>query len=102
VIGINFDGGAVILVGGNRQKTLHDSQNPCTLTGKKSGRNLPSGTAVLLQVQNWDGITSLGFPFQSPVSGPIKESLVQSAGHIGCCSQRCVSWSSSRNARTTD
>jgi hypothetical protein len=67
VTGINFDSGAVLLIDGISQKTLHDSQSPgTTLTGKKSGKNIASGTAVTLQVRNSDGATSPEFPFTRP------------------------------------
>jgi len=44
IYGINFDGGAVILVNGEQQKTLHDGDNVRTvLIGKKVGRWIQPG-----------------------------------------------------------
>ena len=42
VVGQNFDSGAVILLNGERRKTLHDEQDPNTLVGKKVGKVPPS------------------------------------------------------------
>ena len=56
VIGQNFDSGAVILLNGERRKTLHDEQDPNTLIGKKVGKVIQPGDKV--KVQNSDGTES--------------------------------------------
>jgi IPT/TIG domain/Beta-propeller repeat len=56
VIGQNFDSGAVILLNGERRKTLHDDQDPNTLTGKKVGKVIQPGDKV--KVRNSDGTES--------------------------------------------
>jgi len=57
VTGMNFDDGAVILLNGDRQKTLHDDQNPTTvLIGKKVGKFIQPGDRV--RVRNSDGTES--------------------------------------------
>src|SRR5207244_7384854 len=44
VVGENFDGGAVILVNGQKQKTRDDEEHPgSSLIGKKSGRQILPG-----------------------------------------------------------
>ncbi|HJQ26664.1 MAG TPA: SBBP repeat-containing protein [Blastocatellia bacterium] len=56
VVGQNFDSGAVILLNGERRKTLHDDQDPNTLLGKKLGKVAQPGDKV--KVQNSDGTQS--------------------------------------------
>src|SRR5947209_19171455 len=56
VVGQNFDSGAVILLNGERRKTLHDEQDPNTLVGKKVGKVIQPGDKV--KVQNSDGTES--------------------------------------------
>jgi len=57
VEGRNFDAGAVILLNGERQKTIHDDQNPTTmLTGKKVGKKAHAGDKI--KVRNSDGAES--------------------------------------------
>ncbi|MEN3332353.1 MAG: hypothetical protein V7641_1718 [Blastocatellia bacterium] len=57
VEGSNFDTGAVILLNGEKQKTIHDDQNPTTrLTGKKLAKRAQSGDK--LKVRNSDGSES--------------------------------------------
>jgi hypothetical protein len=59
ITGQNFDSGAVILKNGERQRTLHDDQNPTTtLIGKKVNKNIAPGETVTIQVQNSDGSLS--------------------------------------------
>jgi hypothetical protein len=59
VTGQNFDPGAVILMNGDPQRTLHDDQNPSTtLTGKKTIKNIAPGETVTIQVKNSDGSLS--------------------------------------------
>ena len=66
VTGANFDAGSLILVNGQSVKTLHDSQNPNTIIGKKGIRLIPSGQSAPIQVQNSDGATSDSFSFMRP------------------------------------
>ncbi len=69
VIGHNFDGGAIILMNGKEQKTIHDGQAPTTLVGKKVGKKikkLPAGESVLIQVKNSDGVLSSEFSVARP------------------------------------
>ncbi|MGH9763733.1 MAG: beta strand repeat-containing protein, partial [Blastocatellia bacterium] len=63
VTGMNFDSRSVIEVNSVDQKTLHDSSNPNSLTGKKTAKKLAPGTMVTLEVRNSDGTTSAPFPF---------------------------------------
>jgi hypothetical protein len=63
VTGLNFDSGSLILVGGQSVHTLHDSQNPNTIIGKKGIKLIPAGQAAPIQVQNSDGATSDSFSF---------------------------------------
>jgi hypothetical protein len=67
VTGMNFDNGAVLTLNGVDQRTIPDPQNPSTsLIGKKTGKRIPSGTPVNLQVRNSDGTLSPVFPFMRP------------------------------------
>jgi hypothetical protein len=66
VTGDNFDAGALILLNGEQQKTLHDEQDPRSLVGKKVGKKIAPGQTVLLQVRNSDGILSPDFSFTRP------------------------------------
>ena len=62
VFGENFDDGAVILLNGEEQRTLNDSQNPkTTLIGKKAGKKVKPGDK--LQVRNPNGTQSEEFSF---------------------------------------
>ncbi|HWX41722.1 MAG TPA: BACON domain-containing carbohydrate-binding protein, partial [Blastocatellia bacterium] len=63
VTGLNFDPGSLILVSGESVRTLHDSQNPNTIIGKKGIKLIPPGQAAPIQVQNSDGATSDSFSF---------------------------------------
>jgi hypothetical protein len=57
VYGVNFDSGSVILLNGDKQKTLHDDANPRTvLIGKKVGRWAVPGDR--LQVRTSTGALS--------------------------------------------
>jgi hypothetical protein len=58
VTGDNFGSGSVILVDGQEQKTKFDIDAPGTLIGKKTGKKLPRGQPVTLQVRNADGSLS--------------------------------------------
>lgn len=52
VTGQNFADGAVILVNGEPQKTINDSDSPSTMViAKKGGKQIPDDTAVSIQVQ---------------------------------------------------
>ena len=66
VSGEAFDKGAIILMNGSSQKTLHDDANPTVLIGKKVGKRIASGQRVVLQVRNSDGLLSLEFSFTRP------------------------------------
>jgi hypothetical protein len=64
--GMNFDGGAVIVMNGVDRKTLRDSTNPNVLTGKKLAKKIERGQTVMLQVRNSNGAISPVFPFTRP------------------------------------
>lgn len=66
VEGDNFDSEAAIWMDGERQKTLHDEQNPNLLTGKKVAKRISSGQSVTLQVKNSDGLASEEVSFTRP------------------------------------
>ncbi|HYM00806.1 MAG TPA: PKD domain-containing protein, partial [Blastocatellia bacterium] len=67
VSGIRFSQGAVIELNGADQRTQEDPLNPSTsLIGRKSGKKIPSGTMVTLQVRNANGLRSNSFPFSRP------------------------------------
>ena len=67
VTGTNFDAGSMVLVNGNPVfKTIHDSQNPNTLIGKKGAKLIRHGHSAPIQVQNSDGVKSLPFVFTRP------------------------------------
>ena len=61
VTGESFDGGAVILLNGERQKTLHDDAT--TLRGKKVAKKIAPGQTVSVQVRNSSGAVSAAFNF---------------------------------------
>jgi O-glycosyl hydrolase len=64
VMGADFEDGAVVLVNGEQQKTLIDTDNPTTrLIAKKAGNKIAIGQTVTLQVKNPDGSSSDEFPF---------------------------------------
>jgi hypothetical protein len=63
VFGESFAAGAVILVDGRREKTKLDGQ---TLIGKKAGKSIASGQAVILRVENPGGVLSEEFLFTRP------------------------------------
>jgi beta-glucanase (GH16 family) len=61
ITGERFDGGAVILLNGEEQKTRFDDQNPSILIGKKVWKKikkLDSGQMATIKVTNSDGSTS--------------------------------------------
>lgn len=65
--GQRFDSGAQILLNGNPEKTIIDSQNPTTnLSGKKVGKKISAGQPVTLRVRNSDGTLSPEFVFTRP------------------------------------
>lgn len=68
VSGTDFDSGAVILVDGQKQKTIARETEVGTvvLVGKKVGKRIKPGQTVMLQVQNSDGQISLTTPFTRP------------------------------------
>lgn len=62
IYGINFDGGSVILLNGEEQKTLHDDSNPRTvLIGKKLGRWVQPGDR--LRVRSSSGALSAEYSY---------------------------------------
>lgn len=62
VYGVNFDSGSVILLNGEKQKTLHDDSNPRTvLIGKKIGRWAVPGDR--LQVRTSTGALSAEYTY---------------------------------------
>jgi all-beta uncharacterized protein/uncharacterized protein DUF4114 len=62
VYGVNFDSGSVILLNGEKQKTLHDDSNPRTvLIGKKLGRWAVAGDR--LQVRTSTGALSAEYTY---------------------------------------
>jgi len=62
VVGENFDGGAVILLNAEAQRTMNDEQNPkTTLIGKKAGKKVKPGDK--LQVRNLNDAVSEEFIF---------------------------------------
>ena len=62
VFGENFEPGAVILLNGERQKTVNDDQNPKTsLMAKKAGKEVTPGDKI--QVRNPNGTLSEEFIF---------------------------------------
>jgi beta-glucanase (GH16 family) len=66
VEGENFDSEATIWMDGEKQKTLHDEQNPNLLTGKKLAKRIASGQMVSIYVRNSDGLTSPEVSFLKP------------------------------------
>jgi len=57
IYGINFDGGSIILLNGEEQKTLYNSDNPGTiLIGKKLGRWVQPGDT--LRIRTSSGVLS--------------------------------------------
>jgi hypothetical protein len=70
ISGMNFDQGARVFLDGARQKkTVNDDTNPSTmLIAKKSGKKIPPGAAVTLQVENLDGTRSEPFSFTRPAA----------------------------------
>jgi hypothetical protein len=64
VSGEGFDEGAVILLNGEKQKTVNDTADPSTsLVAKKSGKKIKAGDRI--QVRNADGRLSQEFIFTS-------------------------------------
>jgi Viral BACON domain len=61
VYGENFDAGAVILLNGEEQKTINNSQPGETLTGKRAGEKIKPGDK--LRVRNPNGTLSEKFTF---------------------------------------
>lgn len=67
VRGEGFDDGAMILVNDRKQKTRNDVISPTTvLIGRKTGKKLPRGEVVTIQVRNSDGTVSEPFSFTVP------------------------------------
>ncbi|HKQ06987.1 MAG TPA: BACON domain-containing carbohydrate-binding protein [Blastocatellia bacterium] len=66
VRGESFDSGAVILINGERQKTLHDLDDLTTLSGKKLAKKLTPGQMVNVQVRNSNDAVSAAFTFTRP------------------------------------
>jgi hypothetical protein len=67
VTGANFEEGAVVLLNGEEQKTLIDTDNPTTrLVAKKAGNKIAPGQTVTLQVKNPGGLLSDEFSFTRP------------------------------------
>lgn len=64
VRGEGFDDNAIILVNDRKQKTRNDVMSPTTvLIGRKTGKKLPRGEIVTIQVRNSDGTVSEQFSF---------------------------------------
>lgn len=69
VFGENFEGGAVILLNGEEQKTRNADEDPKTaLIGKKAGKKIKPGDT--LQVRNPNGTTSEEFTFIGTLERP--------------------------------
>lgn len=68
VTGENFDSSAVILLNGERQKTIHDDADPTTLRGKKVAKKIAPGQMVNVQVRNANNAVSPVFNFTRPGS----------------------------------
>jgi hypothetical protein len=66
VTGENFDSSAVILLNGERQKTIHDDADPTTLRGKKVAKKIAPGQMVNIQVRNANNAVSPVFNFTRP------------------------------------
>jgi hypothetical protein len=65
IIGEHFDSGAVILMNGEPQKTLHSEENSSTvLIAKKLFKRIEAGQTVMLQVRNSDDSSSLQFSYE--------------------------------------
>jgi hypothetical protein len=67
ITGDNFDSGTVILLDGERQKTLRDLADLTTLTGKKLAKQIAPGQTVRLQVKNSNEVMSPVFTFTRPM-----------------------------------
>ena len=64
VQGERFKPGALILLGGEEQKTANDTQSPSTLLiAKKAGKKVKPGNQVMIQVKNPDGAISERYLF---------------------------------------
>jgi hypothetical protein len=65
VVGENFDDGALLFMDGARQKKTTNSEDSpsTTLIAAKSGKAIPRGSTVVLQVRNNDGSLSNQFLF---------------------------------------
>jgi beta-glucanase (GH16 family) len=66
VAGDNFGDDAVILVDGEKRKTLRDETNPSVLIGKKLAKQLESGQTVLIQVRNANLVSSSEYSYTKP------------------------------------
>jgi beta-glucanase (GH16 family) len=66
VHGDNFDAESVILVDGEKQKTIRDPFDLSVLTGKKVAKRLGSGQTVSVQVRTGDWIVSEEHSFTKP------------------------------------
>lgn len=67
VSGVNFDDGAKVYIGEEKQKTANDETAPTTqLVSKKAGKNIARGQTVTLTVRNSDGTQSDGFSYTKP------------------------------------
>jgi hypothetical protein len=66
VRGENFDSGAVILLDGERQKTIRDETDLTFLKGKKVALKIPSGQRVKIQVRNSNEVVSPIIDFIRP------------------------------------
>jgi photosystem II stability/assembly factor-like uncharacterized protein len=64
VNGRGFDNGAVVILNGADQRTSNDDQNPTTtLIARKTGKKIPPGQQVALQVMDSSGALSNQFNF---------------------------------------
>ena len=66
VTGDHFGPDATIFMDGERQKTLHDDQNPSVLIGKKVAKRIESGQTVRIQVRNANQVLSAEYGFTKP------------------------------------
>lgn len=67
ITGENFDSGTIILLDGERQKTLRDPSDLNRLTGKKMAKWLVPGQPVRIQVKNSNEVISPVFNFTRPM-----------------------------------
>ena len=67
ITGENFDSGTVILLDGERQKTIRNLADLATLTGKKLAKQIAPGQSIRIQVKNSNEVVSPVFNFTRPM-----------------------------------